>query len=171
MGAEDVRRQALNVFRIKLLGAKVVPVDSGSRTLKDAINEAMRDWVTNVSTTHYIIGSAIGPHPFPTMVREFQSVIGRETRERFLQLEGKLPDVVMACVGGGSNAIGMFHPFINDKSVRIIGVEAAGDGIDTERHSATLSVGVPGVLHGTKTYLIQDKNGQITETHSISAVN
>jgi tryptophan synthase len=170
MGAEDVRRQALNVFRIKLLGAKVVPVDSGSKTLKDAINEAMRDWVTNVATTHYIIGSAIGPHPFPTMVREFQSVIGRETRQEFFRLEGKLPDVVMACVGGGSNAIGMFHPFLNDESVRIIGVEAAGDGVDTDRHSATLSVGVPGVLHGTKTYLIQDKNGQITETHSISAV-
>ncbi|KAI8920407.1 tryptophan synthase beta subunit-like PLP-dependent enzyme [Entophlyctis helioformis] len=169
MGAEDVRRQALNVFRIRLLGATVVPVDSGSKTLKDAINEAMRDWVTNVKTTHYLIGSAIGPHPFPTIVREFQSVIGRETREQMLKLAGKLPDAVIACVGGGSNAIGMFHPFINDKSVRIIGVEAGGDGVETGHHSATLAAGRPGVLHGTRTYLIQDKNGQIQETHSISA--
>ncbi|KAJ3272310.1 tryptophan synthetase [Terramyces sp. JEL0728] len=169
MGAEDVRRQALNVFRIKLLGAKVVPVTSGSKTLKDAINEALRDWVTNVTTTHYIIGSAIGPHPFPIMVREFQSVIGRETREQMLEKAGKLPDAVVACVGGGSNSIGMFHPFVNDKSVRLIGVEAGGDGVDTEHHSATLTRGVPGVLHGTKTYLMQDKNGQIIETHSISA--
>eukprot|EP00842_Homolaphlyctis_polyrhiza_P005167 jgi/Hompol1/5651/HPOL_004605-RA len=169
MGAEDVRRQALNVFRIRLLGAKVVPVESGSKTLKDAINEAMRDWVTNVETTHYLIGSAIGPHPFPTIVREFQSVIGRETREQMLSLTGRLPDAVVACVGGGSNAIGMFHPFINDKSVRIFGVEAGGDGLESGHHSATLSAGRPGVLHGTRTYLIQDDNGQILETHSISA--
>ncbi|KAJ3312700.1 tryptophan synthetase [Blyttiomyces sp. JEL0837] len=169
MGAEDVRRQALNVFRIKLLGAKVVPVESGSRTLKDAINEAMRDWVTNVSTTHYLIGSAIGPHPFPTIVREFQSVIGRETREQLLSQIGKLPDYVVACVGGGSNAIGMFHPFINDAGVKILGVEAGGDGVETGRHSATLAAGKPGVLHGTRTYLLQDKDGQIIETHSISA--
>ncbi|KAI9206347.1 tryptophan synthase beta subunit-like PLP-dependent enzyme [Polychytrium aggregatum] len=169
MGAEDVRRQALNVFRIRLLGAKVIPVDSGSRTLKDAINEAMRDWVTNVETTHYLIGSAIGPHPFPTIVREFQSVIGRETRQQLLERQGKLPDAVVACVGGGSNAIGMFMPFAEDKSVRLIGVEAAGDGIDTPHHSATLSCGRPGVLHGTRTYLLQDDNGQIIGTHSISA--
>ncbi|KAJ3297156.1 tryptophan synthetase [Rhizoclosmatium sp. JEL0117] len=169
MGAEDVRRQALNVFRIKLLGAKVVPVHTGSKTLKDAINEAMRDWVTNVETTHYLIGSAIGPHPFPLVVRDFQSIIGREARAQMLEQTGKLPDVVMACVGGGSNSIGMFHPFVEDKSVRIIGVEAGGDGVDTERHSATLTAGTPGVLHGTRTYLLQDKDGQIIETHSISA--
>ncbi|KAJ3069549.1 tryptophan synthetase [Rhizoclosmatium hyalinum] len=171
MGAEDVRRQALNVFRIKLLGAKVVPVHTGSKTLKDAINEAMRDWVTNVETTHYLIGSAIGPHPFPLVVRDFQSIIGREARAQMLEQTGKLPDVVMACVGGGSNSIGMFHPFVEDKSVRIIGVEAGGDGVDTERHSATLTAGTPGVLHGTRTYLLQDKDGQIIETHSISAVS
>lgn len=171
MGAEDARRQALNVFRIRLLGAKVIPVTSGSKTLKDAINEALRDWVTNVKTTHYLIGSAIGPHPFPTIVREFQSCIGRETREYFLKNCGKLPDAVIACVGGGSNAIGMFHPFIDDASVRLIGVEAGGDGIETGHHSATLCKGTPGVLHGTKTYLMQDKNGQISETHSISAVS
>jgi tryptophan synthase len=170
MGAEDVRRQALNVFRMRMLGATVIPVDSGSRTLKDAINEAMRDWVTNVETTHYLVGSAIGPHPFPTIVREFQSVIGRETKEQLQDKAGKLPDVVVACVGGGSNSIGMFHPFINDKSVRILGVEAGGSGIDTPYHSATLTAGTPGVLHGTKTYLLQDKHGQIIETHSISAV-
>ena len=169
MGAEDVRRQALNVFRIKLLGAKVVSVESGSKTLKDAINEALRDWVTNVSTTHYIIGSAIGPHPFPLMVREFQSVIGAETRKEFMEKNNKLPDAVIACVGGGSNAIGMFHPFVQDKSVKLIGVEAGGSGTDTNHHSATLSMGRPGVLHGTKTYLLQDKFGQIQETHSISA--
>ncbi|KAJ3113791.1 tryptophan synthetase [Physocladia obscura] len=169
MGAEDVRRQALNVFRIKLLGAKVVPVYTGSQTLKDAINEAMRDWVTNVTTTHYLIGSAIGPHPFPLVVREFQSIIGREARAQMLEQTGKLPDVVMACVGGGSNSIGMFHPFVDDEGVKIIGVEAGGDGVDTDRHSATLTAGTPGVLHGTKTYLLQDKNGQIIETHSISA--
>ena len=171
MGAEDVRRQALNVFRIRLLGAKVVPVESGSKTLKDAINEAMRDWVTNVKTTHYLVGSAIGPHPFPTLVREFQSVIGKETKEQMQAQAGKLPDAVIACVGGGSNAIGMFHPFINDPSVKIVGVEAGGDGVETGRHSATLSAGTPGVLHGTRTYLIQDTNGQVVETHSISAVS
>ncbi|KAH6576488.1 hypothetical protein BASA50_006773 [Batrachochytrium salamandrivorans] len=169
MGAEDVRRQALNVFRIRLLGATVIPVESGSMTLKDAINEALRDWVTNVQTTHYLIGSAIGPHPFPTIVREFQSVIGRETREQMLSLTGKLPDAVFACVGGGSNAIGMFHPFINDTSVTLYGVEAGGDGLETGHHSATLTMGRPGVLHGTKTYLMQDESGQIVETHSISA--
>lgn len=169
MGSEDIRRQALNVFRMRMLGAKVVPVTSGSRTLKDAINEAMRDWVSNVTTTHYLVGSAIGPHPFPTIVRDFQSVIGQETKEQMQAKLGKLPDVVVACVGGGSNAIGMFHPFINDTSVRLVGVEAGGDGVDTGKHSATLAAGVPGVLHGTRTYLMQDKNGQITETHSISA--
>jgi len=169
MGSEDVRRQALNVFRMHVLGAKVVPVDSGSRTLKDAINEAMRDWVSNVTTTHYLVGSAIGPHPFPTIVRDFQSVIGQETREQMLARMGKLPDVVVACVGGGSNAIGMFHPFISDRSVRLVGVEAGGDGVNSGKHSATLAAGVPGVLHGTRTYLMQDEHGQISETHSISA--
>ncbi|KAL3898034.1 MAG: hypothetical protein SGCHY_003012 [Lobulomycetales sp.] len=166
---EDVRRQALNVFRIKLLGATVVPVSSGSKTLKDAINEAMRDWVTNVSTTHYLVGSAIGPHPFPLIVREFQSVIGIETRQEFLRMTGGLPTAVVACVGGGSNAIGMFHAFVPDSDVRLIGVEAGGDGVDTERHSATLSRGRPGILHGTRTYLLQSDEGQIRETHSISA--
>lgn len=169
MGEEDCRRQALNVFRMRMLGATVVPVSSGSRTLKDAINEAMRDWVTNVSTTHYLVGSAIGPHPFPMIVRHFQSVIGRESKRQLQEKMGKLPDVVMACVGGGSNAIGMFHPFVEDKSVRIIGVEAGGSGVDTEFHSATLSKGTPGVLHGTRTYLLQDEKGQIIETHSVSA--
>ncbi|TPX41361.1 tryptophan synthase [Synchytrium endobioticum] len=169
MGAEDVRRQALNVFRIRMLGAAVIPVDSGSRTLKDAINQALRDWVANVDTTHYVIGSAIGPHPFPTMVREFQAVIGRETKAQMMDAVGRLPDAVVACVGGGSNAIGMFHPFLDDAGVRIVGVEAAGDGMETGRHSATLSAGRPGVLHGTRTYLMQDANGQILETHSISA--
>lgn len=168
MGTEDIRRQSLNVFRMKMLGATVVPVDSGSRTLKDAINEAMRDWVTNVRTTHYLIGSAIGPHPFPTIVRDFQSVIGREARQQMLEQAGKLPDAAIACVGGGSNAIGLFHPFIEDP-VRLIGVEAAGEGVGTGRHSATLVAGRPGVLHGTRTYLLQDANGQIVETHSISA--
>ena len=171
MGSEDVRRQALNVFRMRMLGAKCVPVESGSKTLKDAINEAMRDWVTNVSTTHYLVGSAIGPHPFPTIVRDFQSVIGKETKVQLAEKMGKLPDVVVACVGGGSNSIGIFHPFAEDKSVRLIGVEAAGEGVDSGRHSATLSAGVPGVLHGTRTYLLQNKEGQITETHSISAVS
>jgi tryptophan synthase beta subunit len=147
----------------------VIPVTSGSRTLKDAINEAMRDWVTNVRTTHYIVGSAIGPHPFPTIVRDFQSIIGREARAGMLERTGRLPDVVVACVGGGSNCIGMFAPFLEDKDVALIGVEAGGDGVDTPRHSATLSAGTPGVLHGTKTYLLQTKDGQIIETHSISA--
>lgn len=169
MGANDVKRQALNVFRIRLLGAKVIPVESGSKTLKDAINEAMRDWVTNVKTTHYLVGSAIGPHPFPKIVKEFQSVIGRETKEQMMELTGRLPDAVIACVGGGSNAIGMFAPFVDDTSVRIIGVEAGGDGVETGRHSATLCAGKPGVLHGTKTYLLQDEHGQVIETHSISA--
>lgn len=168
MGSEDIRRQSLNVFRMKMLGATVVPVESGSRTLKDAINEAMRDWVTNVRTTHYLIGSAIGPHPFPTIVRDFQSVIGREARQQMLEQAGRLPDVAIACVGGGSNAIGLFHPFVDDP-VRLIGVEAAGEGVGTGRHSATLVAGRPGVLHGTRTYLLQDANGQILETHSISA--
>jgi len=169
MGLEDIHRQALNVFRMKLLGAKVEPVTSGAKTLKDAINEAMRDWVTNVRTTFYLLGSAVGPHPFPTIVRDFQRIIGDEAREQFLQATGKLPDVCMACVGGGSNSIGMFHPFIEDKSVRLIGVEAAGHGVQTGLHSATIGGGTPGVLHGSRTYLLQDKNGQITETHSISA--
>ncbi|KAI9824587.1 MAG: tryptophan synthetase [Thelocarpon impressellum] len=169
MGAEDVRRQALNVFRIKLLGAKVVAVEAGSRTLRDAVNEAMRAWVVDLSTTHYIIGSAIGPHPFPTIVRTFQSVIGDETREQMLKLRGKLPDAVVACVGGGSNAAGMFYPFSKDPSVKLLGVEAGGDGVDTDRHSATLSAGSTGVLHGVKTYILQDKHGQVSDTHSISA--
>lgn len=168
MGSEDIRRQSLNVFRMKMLGATVVPVDTGSRTLKDAINEAMRDWVTNVETTHYLIGSAIGPHPFPAIVRDFQSVIGREARAQMLDQAGKLPDVAIACVGGGSNAIGLFHPLLDDP-IRLIGVEAAGEGVGTGKHSATLVAGRPGVLHGTRTYLLQDANGQILETHSISA--
>jgi tryptophan synthase len=168
MGTEDIRRQSLNAFRMKMLGATLVPVDTGSKTLKDAINEAMRDWVTNVETTHYIIGSAIGPHPFPTIVRDFQSVIGREARAQMLEQAGKLPDVAIACVGGGSNAIGLFHPLLEDP-VRLIGVEAGGEGVGTGRHAATLVAGRPGVLHGTKTYLLQDANGQIVETHSISA--
>ena len=168
MGSEDIRRQSLNAFRMKMLGAELVSVETGAKTLKDAINEAMRDWVTNVETTHYIIGSAIGPHPFPTIVRDFQSVIGKEARRQMLEQAGKLPDAAIACVGGGSNAIGLFHPFIDDP-VRLIGVEAAGEGIGTGRHSATLVAGRPGVLHGTRTYLLQDVNGQILETHSISA--
>ncbi|MCJ1432835.1 tryptophan synthetase [Xylographa pallens] len=169
MGAEDVRRQALNVFRIKLLGAKVVAVEAGARTLRDAVNEAMRAWVVDLSTTHYIIGSAIGPHPFPTIVRTFQSVIGNETREQMLELRGKLPDAVVACVGGGSNAVGMFYPFAKDPSVKLLGVEAGGDGLDTDRHSATLTGGTKGVLHGVRTYVLQNKHGQISETHSVSA--
>jgi len=168
MGSEDIKRQSLNAFRMKMLGATLVSVESGSKTLKDAINEAMRDWVTNVETTHYIIGSAIGPHPFPTIVRDFQSVIGKEARAQMLQQAGKLPDVAIACVGGGSNAIGLFHPFIDDP-VRLIGVEAGGHGVGSGKHSATLVAGRPGVLHGTKTYLLQDGDGQILETHSISA--
>ncbi|KAK7533955.1 tryptophan synthase-like protein [Phyllosticta citribraziliensis] len=169
MGAEDVRRQALNVFRIKLLGAQVVAVEAGSKTLRDAVNEALRAWVVNLSTTHYIIGSAIGPHPFPTIVRTFQSVIGNETKEQMLAKRGKLPDAVVACVGGGSNAVGMFYPFSNDPSVKLLGVEAGGDGVDTARHSATLSGGTKGVLHGVRTYVLQDRHGQISETHSVSA--
>ncbi|KAL5357258.1 tryptophan synthase beta subunit-like PLP-dependent enzyme [Aspergillus floccosus] len=168
MGAEDVRRQALNVFRIKLLGATVVPVESGSRTLRDAVNEAFRAWIMRLDTTHYIIGSAIGPHPFPTMVRTFQSVIGEETKAQLRDL-GKSPDAVVACVGGGSNAVGMFYPFSGDTSVQLVGVEAAGDGLDTERHSATLSRGSVGVLHGVRTYVLQNPHGQISDTHSVSA--
>ena len=168
MGSEDIKRQSLNAFRMKMLGAELVPVEAGSKTLKDAINEAMRDWVTNVESTHYIIGSAIGPHPFPTIVRDFQSVIGREARAQMLEQAGKLADVAIACVGGGSNAIGLFHPLIDDPT-RLIGVEAGGDGVGTGKHSATLVAGRPGVLHGTKTYLLQDGDGQILETHSISA--
>ncbi|KAF9185893.1 tryptophan synthetase [Haplosporangium sp. Z 767] len=170
MGADDVQRQALNVFRMRILGAKVVTVTSGSKTLKDAINEAMRDWVTNVTTTHYLVGSAIGPHPFPTIVRDFQSVIGTEAREQMLEQAGRLPDAIVACVGGGSNAIGLFYPFVNDKSVQMIGAEAGGSGTHTEEHSATLAAGTIGVFHGTRTYLLQDNTtGQIKETHSISA--
>ena len=169
MGEEDMERQALNVFRMKMLGTKVKGVTSGTKTLKDAVNEAMRDWVTNVQTTHYIIGSAIGPHPFPTIVRDFQSVIGRETRAQSLKQIGALPDEVFACVGGGSNAIGIFHPFVEDKEVKLVGVEAAGKGMDTDRHCAPLSAGRPGVLHGTKTYIMQTDESQIQETHSISA--
>ncbi|PWN38223.1 putative tryptophan synthase [Meira miltonrushii] len=169
MGSEDVRRQSLNAFRMKMLGAKVVAVESGSKTLKDAINEANRDWVTNLHNTHYLVGSAIGPHPFPSIVRDFQSIIGREAKQQLQEKKGKLPEAVIACVGGGSNAIGTFHEFVKDESVRLIGVEAGGDGIETDRHSATLAKGTPGVLHGVRTYLLQAKDGQITETHSISA--
>ncbi|WP_417550390.1 tryptophan synthase subunit beta [Methylophaga sp.] len=169
MGAEDVARQAQNVYRMKLLGAEVVPVQSGSKTLKDALNEALRDWVTNVDDTFYIIGTVAGPHPYPAMVRDFQSVIGREARQQMLNTTGKLPDALVACIGGGSNAIGLFYPFIEDKSVAMIGVEGAGHGLKTGQHSAPLSAGTPGVLHGNRTYLIQDAAGQITETHSISA--
>jgi tryptophan synthase beta chain len=169
MGEEDTRRQALNVARMKLLGAEVVPVTSGSRTLKDAINEAMRDWVTNVATTHYMLGTVAGPHPFPTMVRDFHKIIGEEAREQVLALTGKLPDAVLACVGGGSNAIGIFHAFIPDAGVRLIGLEAGGDGIETGRHAATISGGSAGVLHGTRSYVLQDENGQTIESHSISA--
>eukprot|EP00036_Acanthoecidae_sp_10tr_P010006 CAMPEP_0182916712 /NCGR_PEP_ID=MMETSP0105_2-20130417/1108_1 /TAXON_ID=81532 ORGANISM="Acanthoeca-like sp., Strain 10tr" /NCGR_SAMPLE_ID=MMETSP0105_2 /ASSEMBLY_ACC=CAM_ASM_000205 /LENGTH=686 /DNA_ID=CAMNT_0025053677 /DNA_START=36 /DNA_END=2096 /DNA_ORIENTATION=- len=170
MGAEDMRRQSLNVFRMQVLGAKCVPVHAGSKTLKDAINEAMRDWVTNVDTTHYIVGSAIGPHPFPTIVRDLQSVMGKEARKQFLETTGKLPDVAVACVGGGSNAIGMFHPFVGDKEVRLVGVEAGGaTGLPGSKHSATLTYGTPGVLHGNLTYLLQDDDGQVSATHSVSA--
>lgn len=168
MGEEDTVRQRLNVFRMNLMGTKVVPVMSGSRTLKDAINEAIRDWVTNVDNTFYLIGSVVGPHPYPWIVRDFQSVIGRETREQCLQKEGKLPDYVVACVGGGSNAMGMFYPFLED-DVSLIGVEAAGMGVETKKHSATLSKGEPGVLHGAFSYLIQDTDGQVAEVHSVSA--
>ena len=169
MGEVDTIRQALNVARMRLLGAKVIPVTTGSRTLKDAINEALRDWVANVSTTHYLLGTVAGPHPFPTMVRDFHSVIGIESRAQMLELFGSLPDVVAACVGGGSNAIGIFHAFLDDENVRLVGMEAAGDGVDTLRHAATLSMGRPGVLHGAKSYLLQDQDGQTLESHSISA--
>ena len=169
MGAEDTVRQALNVYRMRLLGAEVIAVESGTRTLKDAINESIRDWVTNVETTHYLIGSVVGPHPYPMLVRDFQSVIGREARLQILDVEGRLPNAVVACVGGGSNAIGTFYEFIGDEDVRLVGVEAAGEGVETGRHSATLSAGRPGVLHGSLSYLLQDENGQIQEAHSISA--
>jgi tryptophan synthase beta chain len=169
MGEEDIRRQALNVYRMKLLGAEVIPVTSGSRTLKDAMNEAMRDWVTNVDDTYYIIGTVAGPHPYPKLVRDFQSVIGREARAQCLQATGKLPQALVACVGGGSNAIGLFYPFLADPEVAMYGVEAAGLGLATGQHAAPLSVGSPGVLHGNRTYLMQDENGQIQHTHSVSA--
>ena len=169
MGEEDTKRQSLNVARMKLLGATVVPVTTGSRTLKDAINEAMRDWVTNVESTHYLLGTVAGPHPFPTMVRDFHRVIGVESRAQVLELTGRLPDAVLACVGGGSNAIGIFHPFIDDSQVRLIGLEAGGAGVETGRHAATISGGTPGVLHGTRSYVLQDLNGQTVESHSISA--
>lgn len=169
MGATDIERQAPNVFRMKLLGAKVHAVSAGNGTLKDAMNEALRDWVTNVDDTYYLIGTAAGPHPYPEMVRDFQSVIGKETKEQFMQAEGKLPDVLVAAVGGGSNAIGLFHPFLDDKDVQIIGVEAGGKGLDSEEHCASLTAGNPGVLHGNRTYLLQDEDGQIKDGHSISA--
>ena len=169
MGAEDIQRQSPNVFRMKLLGAEVVAVESGQRTLKDALNEALRDWVSNVDDTFYIIGTVAGPHPYPAMVRDFQAVIGRETKAQCMQQCGRLPDTLVACVGGGSNALGLFHPFIDDTTVQMIGVEAGGEGVSTGRHSAPLSAGVPGVLHGNRTYLMQDADGQIQPTHSISA--
>ena len=169
MGAVDIERQKPNVFRMKLLGAEVVPVSSGSSTLKDAMNGALRDWVAHVDDTFYVIGTVAGPHPYPAMVRDFQSVIGIETREQIMAAEGRLPDTLVACIGGGSNAMGLFHPFLDDEGIRVIGVEAAGDGIDTDRHAASLSGGSPGVLHGNRTYLLQDDDGQIAEAHSISA--
>ncbi|MSO34076.1 MAG: tryptophan synthase subunit beta [Candidatus Nanopelagicaceae bacterium] len=169
MGEEDTKRQSLNVARMKLLGATVVPVTTGSRTLKDAINEAMRDWVTNVSTTHYLLGTVAGPHPFPTMVRDFHRIIGVEARQQVLEMTGRLPDAVLACVGGGSNAIGIFHPFIDDAGVRLIGFEAGGSGVESGKHAATIVGGTPGVLHGTRSYLLQDSDGQTIESHSISA--
>ncbi len=169
MGEEDIRRQALNVFRMRLLGAEVRPVSTGSRTLKDSINECIRDWVTNVETTHYLIGSVVGPHPYPKMVRDFQSVIGREAREQMLASAGSLPDYAIACVGGGSNAIGLFYDFISDDTVKLVGVEAAGLGVDTDQHASTLVAGQVGVLHGSMSYLLQDEGGQVRETHSISA--
>jgi tryptophan synthase beta chain len=169
MGAIDIERQKPNVFRMKLLGAEVVPVESGSATLKDAMNGALRDWVAHVDDTFYVIGTVAGPHPYPAMVRDFQSVIGIETREQIMAAEGRLPNTLVACIGGGSNAMGLFHPFLDDDGIRIIGVEAAGDGIDTDRHAASLSGGKPGVLHGNRTYLLQDDDGQIAEAHSISA--
>ncbi len=169
MGAEDIQRQAINVFRMKLLGAKVVPVTSGSRTLKDALNEAMRDWVTNIENTFYIIGTVAGPHPYPAMVRDFQAVIGKEVRYQIMEFEGRLPDALVACVGGGSNAMGLFYPFLDDPAVALFGVEAAGRGLATGQHAASLSAGRPGVLHGNRTYLMETDDGQIIETHSISA--
>jgi tryptophan synthase beta chain len=169
MGAEDVKRQAQNVYRMKLLGATVVPVESGSRTLKDALNEAMRDWVTNIENTFYIIGTVAGPHPYPMMVRDFQSVIGEECRVQMPQMTGRQPDYVVACIGGGSNAMGIFYPYIDEAGVKLVGVEAAGEGLDSGKHSASLTAGFPGVLHGNRTYLLQDANGQIIETHSVSA--
>ncbi len=169
MGSEDIKRQAQNVYRMKLLGASVVPVESGSRTLKDALNEAMRDWVTNVGNTFYIIGTVAGPHPYPMMVRDFQSVIGTEAKQQMQEMAGRQPDALLACVGGGSNAMGLFYPYIADENVRLIGVEAAGYGLESGKHAATLCAGKPGVLHGNRTYLMQDDNGQIIETHSISA--
>jgi tryptophan synthase beta chain len=169
MGIDDIERQSLNVYRMKLLGAEVVPVTSGSRTLKDALSEAMRDWVANVDDTHYIIGTVAGPHPYPMLVRDFQSVIGEETRRQFSEMNGGLPDALVACVGGGSNAMGLFYPFIEDSAVRLIGVEAAGNGLETGEHAAPLSEGSVGVLHGNRTYLMQDENGQILDTHSVSA--
>ncbi|MBI3314269.1 MAG: tryptophan synthase subunit beta [Candidatus Omnitrophica bacterium] len=169
MGAHDMERQALNVYKMKLLGAEVRPVYSGSKTLKDATNEAIRDWVTNVETTHYLLGSAVGPHPYPSMVRDFQSVIGNETRQYFLKEKHRLPNYLVACVGGGSNSIGFFHPFLKDRKVRMIGVEAAGHGINTHQHAASLTKGTPGILHGMKSYLLQDKDGQVELAHSISA--
>jgi tryptophan synthase beta chain len=169
MGEEDIRRQKLNVFRMELLGAEVVSVTAGSATLKDAVNEALRYWVTNVEDTHYIIGSVLGPHPFPKMVRDFQSVIGKETKKQFLEKENSLPQAIVACVGGGSNAIGMFHPFIEDEEIELYGVEAAGSGLDSEKHAATLTKGTPGILHGSLMYLLQDEEGQIQEAHSVSA--
>ncbi len=169
MGAEDIKRQAINVFRMRLLGAKVVPVESGSKTLKDALNEAMRDWVTNIDDTFYIIGTVAGPHPYPAMVRDFQAIIGREARQQIQEQTGRMPDALVACVGGGSNAIGLFYPFLDDENVAIYGVEGGGDGVDSGRHAAPLCAGAPGVLHGNRTYLMEDKHGQIIETHSVSA--
>ncbi len=169
MGATDIERQQANVFRMRLLGAEIVPVTSGTGTLKDAMNEALRDWVTNVDDTFYLIGTVAGPHPYPAMVRDFQAIIGKETKEQMLEKEGRLPDSLVACVGGGSNAMGLFHPFLDDASVEIIGVEAGGHGVETDKHAASLNGGVPGVLHGNRTYLLQDKDGQITDAHSISA--
>ena len=169
MGAEDVKRQSPNVYRMKLLGANVIPVNSGSKTLKDALNEAMRDWVTNVDTTHYIIGTVAGPHPYPMIVRDFASIIGQETRAQILEQAGKLPDVIVACVGGGSNAMGLFYPFIDDAEVQMVGVEAGGHGLQSGKHAAPPNDGKVGVLHGNRTYLMADEDGQIMETHSISA--